>query len=56
MIGKTYDIEKKRQKQHKYDANHGTETPFCSAIRKYGWKNVLKTYTVLETLEYETLK
>lgn len=55
-VGKTYRSEKKRQKQHKYDSTHGTQTPFCSAIRKYDWENVLKTYQVLETLEYETLE
>ena len=54
-IGKTYGKEKKRQKQHKYDATHGTRTPFCNAIRKYGWENVLKTYRVLETIERDTL-
>ena len=55
-VGKTYGKERKRQKQHKYDSTHGTQTPFCSAIRKYGWKNVLKTYEVLEVVEKETLK
>lgn len=55
-VGKTYSGEKKRQKQHKFDSEHGTETPFCYAIRKYGWENVLETYKVLETLEYETLE
>ena len=55
-VGKTYDKEKKRQKQHKYNATHGTQTPFCHAIRKYGWENVLKTYEVLETIEKETIE
>lgn len=55
-VGKTYGTEKKRQKQHLYDSRHNTQTPFCSAIRKYGWENVLKTYKVLETLEDETIE
>lgn len=55
-VGKTYGTEKKRKKQHHYDARHGTQTPFCNAIRKYGWDNVVKSYKVLETLEYETLE
>ena len=55
-VGKTYDKESKRKKQHKYNANIGTETPFCNAIRKYGWENILATYEVLERLEYETLE
>lgn len=55
-VGKTYNEDRKRQKQHKYDANHGTQTPFCFAIRKYGWENVLETYKVLEVLENKTLQ
>jgi len=55
-VGKTYDKERKRQNQHKYDAYHGTQTPFCYAIRKYGWKNILQTYEVLETIEDENLQ
>lgn len=55
-VGKTYGTEKKRQKQHRYDSRHGTQTPFCHAIRKYGWEKVLESYEVLERLEYETLE
>lgn len=55
-VGKTYDKEKKRQKQHLYNARHGTQTPFCYAIRKYGWENILKTYKVLETIECDDLQ
>ena len=55
-VGKTYCKDKKRQKQHKYDSSHGTNTPFCSAIRKYGWENILKTYKILEVIEKENLE
>lgn len=55
-VGKAYTSEKKRQKQHKYSARHGTQTPFCSAIRKYGWGNVIKTYQVLEEVKAESLE
>ena len=55
-VGKTYRNERKRQKQHKYNSTHGTQTPFCNAIRKYGWENVLKTYQVLEILEDKDLE
>ena len=55
-VGKTYGSERKRKNQHYYDSTHGTQTPFCNAIRKYGWENVLKTYQVLEIVEKETLQ
>lgn len=55
-VGKTYTSEKKRQKQHKYNATHGTQTPFCFAIRKYGWENIIKTYQVLEEVKAENLE
>lgn len=55
-IGKTYTKERQRIKQHKYDANHNGKTPFCHAIRKYGWENVLKSYQVLERIEGDNLE
>lgn len=51
-IGKTYK-EKKRIRQHYYDAMKGTKTPFCDAIRKYGWENVIKSYKVIEKYEMD---
>ena len=56
-VGKTYTKESKRQKQHKHDAMvRNANTPFACAIRKYGWEEVKKTYSVLETVEAGTLE
>lgn len=56
-IGKTYRSIKKRLKQHKYDAfTNKLETPLYFAIRKYGWETALKSFNVVEELEYETIE
>lgn len=54
-IGKTYMQPRKRQAKHKFEAlKLKKETPFARAIRKYGWENVLKGYSVIETIEADT--
>jgi len=53
-IGKTYVQQRKRMDKHKYDAlTLRRDTPFCRAIRKYGWERVEAGYSVIETLEAE---
>lgn len=56
-VGKTYTKERKRKKQHKYDAyTKQLETPFANAIRKYGWEKTLSSYKVLETIYSDDLQ
>lgn len=51
-VGKTYMLERKRIDKHKYEAyTKNSQTPFCRAIRKYGWDEVLKGYSVIERME-----
>lgn len=51
-IGKTYTQERKRQAKHKFEALRlNKQTPFARAIRKYGWEEVLKGYSVIEKIE-----
>ena len=39
---------------HKYMAlKQRVESPFCFAIRKYGWERTVSTYKVLEEVEHE---
>lgn len=48
-IGKTYTEERKRKSKHKSEAFAlKKETPFARAIRKYGWEEALKGYSVIE--------
>lgn len=51
-IGKTYMQPRKRQAKHKFEAlTLKKDHPFSRAIRKYGWENVLKGYSVIETIQ-----
>lgn len=50
-VGKTYMEQRKRIAKHKYEAlTLKKEHPFCRAIRKFGWEEALKSYTVLEVI------
>lgn len=56
-VGKTLMQERKRIGKHKYEAlTKKSDTPFARAIRKYGWSNVVKTYSVIEEIYAETKK
>lgn len=55
-IGQTLYLQRKRIDKHKYDAyTHQAETPFARAIRKYGWEIIRESYTVVETVNAETI-
>ena len=54
-VGKTYMKERKRINKHRYEAlTLKKDHPFCKAIRKYGWDNVRKGYSVIEKIEADT--
>lgn len=54
-IGQTLILQRKRIDKHKYEAiTKHCNTPFGNAIRKYGWDEIKKSYTVLETVEADT--
>lgn len=54
-VGKTYGLERKRIDKHKYEAfTLKSQRPFQRAIRKYGWDECLKGYSVIETVYAET--
>lgn len=47
--------ERKRMAKHKCEAlTLNKPTPFARAIRKYGWENVVKGYSVIEKIEADT--
>lgn len=51
-VGKTLMDERKRINKHKYEAlTLKSNNPFHKAIRKYGWEETLKSYTILEEFE-----
>lgn len=56
-VGKTYGAERKRKSKHKYEAfTLNKQTPFSRAIRKYGWEYAEKGYSVIETVEADTVE